>query len=193
MRTRLIPASLLTLGLALAAPAAIFAQDAPGLAPDVAYSTGSLVGEAADSVEPEEEFPAKGLRQMRGWSIVGIPVEMDDPRVSGLLTIVANGSGQDFENGFANIESRTYRIENDEGTWTGAGNYALAVRDDEALIDLETAILTGEGEYDGLTAFLSIEFTGGNRNFEAVVVEGAPAPVPDPVPATAVEDAAAAS
>lgn len=190
MRTRLFPTSLLTLSLVIAAPMAVMAQDAPGLAPEVTYSTGSIAGEIVGFVEPQEESPAEGLRQMSGWSVVGVPIEMDDPRVSGQLTVVANGTGQDFENGFANIETRTYRLENDGGVWTGAGTSALAVTEDEALLDMETAVLVGEGEYDGLMAFLFAEFVDDNRSFEAIVIEGTPAPAPAPVAATAIADVA---
>jgi len=189
MRTRLFPTSLLTLSLVVAAPMAVMAQDATELAPEVTYSTGSIAGEIVGFVEPQEESPAEGLRQMSGWSIVGVPIEMDDPRVSGQLTVVANVTGQDFENGFANIETRTYRLENDGGVWTGAGTSALAVTEDEALLDMESAVLVGEGEYDGLMAFLFAEFADGNRSFEAVVIEGTPAPAPAPVAATAIADA----
>jgi hypothetical protein len=75
--------------------------------------------------------------------------------------------------------------------WTGAGNFALAVANDELLIDLETAVLAGEDAYDGLTAFLLAETVDGERVFEAVVVGTTPAPAPDAVPATALEDIAA--
>ena len=192
MRNRLIPTSLLTLSLALAGTSATLAQDAPELEPEVPYVTGSVTGDIAGVVEPTEAFPAEGLREMRGLSIVGIPVLMDDPRLSGFLTFSANGSGQDFDNGFINIESRTYRLENPGGAWTGNGNYALAVTEDENLLDMESAVLIGDGDYAGLTAFLFAKFDDGNRAFEAVVIEGAPAPLPDPVPATAIEDLAAA-
>lgn len=191
MRTRLLPTSLLTLSLALAGTTAMSAQGGSDLEPEVTYSTGSIAGEVAGFVEPQEEFPAAGLREMRGWSVVGVPVEMDDPRLSGRLTIAANGTGQDFQNGGANIESRTYRLENDDGVWTGSGTQVFAVGDDELLIELETAVLTGAGEYVGLTTYFISEVGDEGRVFKAVVVEGAPAPAPDPVAATAIEDVAA--
>ena len=189
MRTRLFPTSLLTLSLVIAAPMAVMAQDATEPMPELSYSVGSIKGEIAGFLEPQEELLDGGLREMRGLSIVGIPVEMDDPRLSGQLTFVSNGSGQDFEDGFANVETRTYRLENDGGVWTGAGTFALAVTEDENLLDMETAVLIGEGEYDGLMAFLFAEYADGNRSFEAVVIEGTPAPAPAPVAATAIADA----
>lgn len=184
MRTRLIPTSLLALSLALAASTAVVAQDDSDLVPEVAYSTGSISGEIAGFVAPTEEFGAGGLIEARGVSVQGIPVQMDDPRVSGLLTIVGNGTGQAFGNGFASIESRTYRLENDGGAWAGYGSAIQAITEDEALMDMETAVLAGEGDYEGYTAFLLAEFVDDNRAFEIVVVGGEPAPAPDPVPAS---------
>ncbi|MEX1295046.1 MAG: hypothetical protein AB1Z67_02635 [Candidatus Limnocylindrales bacterium] len=189
MRNRTLPTSLLALSLALAGTTSALAQDAPELAPEVTYSSGSISGEIVGFIEPTEAFPAEGLREMRGWSVVGVPIEMDDPRVSGLLTIAANGTGQDFENGFANIETRTYRLENDGGVWTGSGAQTIAVGEDELLIELETALLTGEGDYDGLIAFFISTVADDERVFEIVVVEGELAPAPDAVSATAVQDA----
>ena len=191
MRTRLIPTSLLTLSLALVGTTATVAQDAPELEPEVTYSTGSVSGEIAAFIPPADEVINDGLRQMWGRSIVGVPVEMGDPRVSGQLSFVANGAGQDFENGFTNIESRTYRLENEGGVWTGSGSAVLAVSDEEALIDMETAVLVGEGDYDGLVAYLYAEPTEDNRAFEIVVVQGEPAALPEPVSATAIADATA--
>lgn len=193
MRTRLLPTSLLTLSLALAGSTAAMAQDAADLEADVAYATGTIVGDIAGGVPPQEEFPAEGLREMRGWSLVGVPIELDDPRVSGQLTFVANGSGQDFQNGGANIERRTYRLENEGGVWTGSGNSVSAGTQDGPLMDLETAILIGEGGYEGLTAFFYSEGTESGRDFRAVVVATEAPPAPDPVSATAIEDLAATS
>jgi hypothetical protein len=193
MRTRLLPTSLLTLSLALAGTTAVTAQDATQLEPEVAYATGTLDGDLAGSVPPQEEFPAEGLREMRGWSLVGIPIKLDDPRVSGQLTFVANGSGQEFQNGGANIERRTYRLENEDGAWTGSGNAVSAGNEDGPLMDLETAILIGEGDYEGLTAFLYSEGSEQGRDFRAVVVAVDAPPTPDPVSPTAVEDIASAN
>ena len=165
------------------------AQDDADLEPEVAYSSGSISGEPAGFVDGTEEL-TDGLRQAAGWSVVGIPIEMDDPRVSGQLTFVANGSGQDFDDGFAKIESKSYRLENEDGAWTGSGDAIVAVTEDVPLMDLETAVLVGDGEYEGLLAFFFAEFGGDERTFEIVVIEGERPPVPDPVSAPAVEDVA---
>lgn len=191
MRTRLLPTSLLTLSLALAGTTAVAAQEDVAAEGTDFYATGSIVGEAAGFIEPTEEMPTEGVRQMRGLSIVGFPLEMSDPRVSGQLTFVANGSGQDFERGFANIESKTYRLENDGGVWTGSGQAVDSGTEDGPLLVLESAVLTGEGGYEGLTAFLYSEWANDTREFQIVVIENEVPPAPEPVPATALEDAAA--
>jgi hypothetical protein len=191
MRTRLFPTSLLTLSLALAGTATALAQDTSADKAGDFYSTGAAVGEMAGVVEPTVETPTDGVRQMRGLSLVGIPIEMSDPRVSGQLTISANGSGGDFEHGFANIESRTYRLENDGGVWTGSGQAIESGTEDGPLLSLETAILAGADGYDGLTAFMFTEGVETGRDLQIVVIENEVPPAPEPVPATALEDAAA--
>lgn len=192
MRTRLISTSLLTLSLALAGTAAATAEDTTSKAADF-YSTGAIVGDLVGVVEPTEEQLADGVRQMRGLTLAGIPIEMSDPRVSGQLTFSANGSGQDFEHGGANIESRAYRLENDGGAWTGSGQFVNAGTEDGPLLSVDTAILTGEGDYEGLTAFLLSEGVETGRDFQIVVIGTEAPPAPDPVSATAIEDVAAAS
>ena len=186
--TRLLPSGLLTLSLAIAAPAAMTAQEAPDDASDVTFVTGAVNGDPARFVPPAEETRDEGLVRVRGFSVVGIPVELDDPRLSGQLTFVANGSGQEFDNGVASIEYRTYRLENADGVWTGTGTAAFALGDDEMLIDIESAVLTGEGAYEGLTAYLLAESVDDDILLEAFVIELEPAPMPDPVSVTALDE-----
>jgi D-alanyl-D-alanine carboxypeptidase len=186
--TRLLPSGLLTLSLAVAAPAAMTAQDAPGEASDVSFVTGAVNGDPARFVPPAEETRDEGLVRVRGFSVVGIPVELEDPRLSGELTFVANGSGQEFDNGVASIEYRSYRLENPDGVWTGTGTAAFALGDGEPLMDIESVVLTGEDAYEGLTAFLLAENVDDDIVLEGFVIELEPAPWPEPVSATALDE-----
>ena len=114
--------------------------------------------------------------------LIDMPVEFTDARLSGLLTISANGAGQDFADGFANLESRTYRIVNDDGAWAGSGNLILAGGfEPPGFIQQESMVLAGEDAYDGLIAFVFIEFTSGQPELEAVILEVERAPFPEPV------------
>ena len=176
-KPRTIRISLLAASLTLAIPLATFAQGPVQSDEDVAFGTGMVTDGPADVVSPTEAFDGS-TRQMRGLQLSGLPLEMSDPRLSGMLSIAANGSGQDFANGFVNIESRTYRIENESGAWTGDGDFVLAVADDEPLMEQETMVLVGEGGHAGLLAYVFVEFGPEGPQFEAVVIENDVAPAP---------------
>ncbi len=119
---------------------------------------------------------------MRGLVIIDIPVEFGDVRLSGLMTIAANGAGQEYADGFATLESRTYRIVNEDGAWAGSGDYILAVVEGSSpLIIQESMVLTGEGDYEGLVAYVFIDFANQEPELEAVILEVERAPLPEPV------------
>ena len=187
--TRSILPGLLALSLAVALPATVTAQDTPAEAADVTdvtYATGRSTGEPARFVPPTEESMIDGVGVMRGQQVIGAPQEFTDPRLSGLLSMTANGTGQEFEDGWAHIESRTYRIENDDGAWTGSGISAFAIGSDEPLFDKDAMLLTGEGAYDGLIAYVFAESVDDEIVLQAVILESEAPPVPQPVDATAV-------
>jgi hypothetical protein len=123
-----------------------------------AYFTGTS-GEPAQVVEGEVTETETG-NSMTGFQFLGIPFEATDPRISGTLDIAANGSGQGVPEGFARLESRTYRIVNDAGSWSGTGSNLFALQRDEPAIDVETFLLSGEGAYEGLSAYIVIDFMG---------------------------------
>ena len=86
--------------------------------------------------------------EMRGFVLEGIPVEASDPRASGVASIVINGNSESA----GIIESRTYRLVNDEGAWVGTTIYVVAggPSADEPDIEREMGVLVGEGGYAGL-------------------------------------------
>jgi hypothetical protein len=173
-----------TLGLLLGSSAGVVAQDEqPDVSP-VAYSTG-IAGDVPETVDPAQRRTADGQLQIRGLQLLDIPVTFTDPRLSGLLTISSNGAGRDFADGFARLEPRTYRIDNDEGSWTGSGERILAVtvRAPRPLINHESMVLFGEGAYDGLVAYVFIELANAAPELEAVVMQIEMAPLPEPIPA----------
>jgi hypothetical protein len=170
----------IAVGLLAGSAVGVAAQDEESEAPPVAYTTGTT-GSPADGVEPTEES-VPGGRQMRGLGLIDIPLEFTDARLSGLFTISANGAGQDFADGIANLESRTYRLVNDDGAWAGSGDYIFAIADGSPpLINQESMVLTGEGAYDGLIAYVFVDFANEEPELEAVIVEVERAPFPEPV------------
>jgi hypothetical protein len=179
-RTRTALITAIAIGLLAGSAVGVGAQDEESEAPSVAYTTGTS-GRFADIVEPTEE-PVSVGRQMRGFSLIDIPVEFTDARLSGLMTLSANGAGQDFADGYASLESRTYRIVNDDGAWAGSGDYIVAGPSDASpFIVQESMVLTGEDAYEGLVAFVFMDQASGQPALEAVIVEGERAPFPEPV------------
>lgn len=74
---------------------------------EVAYATGSVTGEPARFVPPTEETTVEGIATMLGQQRFGIPIELTDPRLTGLLSHTSNGAGQEFADGWGQIETRT--------------------------------------------------------------------------------------
>jgi hypothetical protein len=98
--------------------------------------------------------------EMRGFVLEGIPVEASDPRASGVASIVINGNSESA----GIIESRTYRIVNDEGAWVGTTIYVVAggPSADEPDIQREMGVLVGEGGYAGLINMATSDYSEGS-------------------------------
>jgi len=182
VKSKLTVITAITFGLLVGAAVSVAAQGEEPEASSVAYATGRS-GEIAEVVQPTQGRAADGHRQWRGLRFVDIPLEFSDARLSGLLTISSNGAGEDFPDGFANLEPRTYRIVNEDGGWAGSGERMLAVRRGEPrpLINQETMVLFGEGDYVGLVAYVHIELANEEPELEAVILDIEMAPLPEPI------------
>jgi hypothetical protein len=173
-----------TVSLLLGLTAAVAAQDETPDVQSVAYSTGTA-GDPSEVVDPTQLAAPDGELQLRGLQLIDIPVRFTDSRLSGLLSISSNGAGRAFADGHARLEPRTYRIDNDDGSWTGSGERILAVsvRAPKPLINHESMVLLGEGSYDGLVAYVFIELANVAPELEAVVLDVEVASLPEPIPA----------
>ena len=91
--------------------------------------------------------------------------EFDDPRLTGdfdstsTTTEAFGASGEGFVDAF--IATEDLSLTNDDGSWSGRFLYAFILLDDESLPEAERIVeagghwlLTGEGGYEGLTAYL---------------------------------------
>ncbi|MFV2063746.1 MAG: hypothetical protein ACC726_09565 [Chloroflexota bacterium] len=172
----------ITTCLLVASAVGVAAQGEESQGRSVAYTTGTS-GEIPEVVQGTQQRAPDGHRQMRGLRIIDIPVEFSDPRLSGKLTIWSNGAGEDFPDGFTNLEPRTYRIVNQGGAWAGSGERILAARVGEPrpLINHESMVLFGEGSYAGLIAYVFIELANQAPELEAVILDIEMAPLPEPV------------
>ena len=141
------------------------------------YSTGTT-GEPADVVEGTY---SEDDRVLRGLQVVGVPVEADDPRLGGLLDIVINGHSEVTDAGGAILESRSYRTVNEGGAWVGSGTYVEAWDADAEVPHFirETGVLHGEGDYEGLVAYITVDHLA-DEGYEAVLFGVDVPPVPEP-------------
>ena len=98
-----------------------------------------------------------------------------DERLSGDVTY--NGNRLDTQG--ISIQSGTYEVINDGGTWLGD---ATAYGSESLGIDMDTIILTGHGTYEGLIAYVVLDF-GKPREITAVIFPSSMLPMPDSHPA----------
>jgi hypothetical protein len=79
------------------------------------------------------------------------------------------------------VQSFVYRIENDRGSWSGQGT-ALVHAGGELTLDqvtnLDTVLLTGEGGYAGLGAYLLVDWTEDPPAVEGAIFGGEMPPHP---------------
>jgi len=170
--------SILAIGLLAGSTVGVAAQD------EAVTDLGSPVyftwtaGEPASAIEGTFDEDAG---ELRGAGAEGIPVEASDPRVSGLAYVLENGNREIGADTTAILESRSYRIVNDAGAWTGSSTFVQAGDpsvDGPPTIVRETGVLIGEGAYEGLIAFMTGDYREGSGG-EGVIYGIAVPPVPD--------------
>ena len=159
MRTRRAPLTIAILAVGLLAGSAV------GVAAQNALVTGSIT--PADECEeaPEGADLCSGGR-----------FEFDDPRLTGDLettTTVTIGSDVEFEVGY--IETGDLRVTNDGGDWSGRFLWAF-VLSDEPIFAGSHWVLTGEGGYQGLTAYVGDDLEG--EAVRGIILESEPIETP---------------
>jgi hypothetical protein len=178
--------SILAVGLLAGSAVGVAAQDEEAAEVSTpAYVTWES-GEPASVTEGVFDAEAG---EMRGIRIDGVPLEASDPRLSGVAYFVINGNVESSADTGATVESRSYRIVNDEGAWTGTSTYVdaadLTGEEPQMLLINEAGVLIGEGAYEGLIAISNADYLEANNQGEAVIlrISAPPAPgIPD-VPA----------
>lgn len=148
-------AAAIVVGLVAGSAIAASAQDASS---EAAFATGT-VGASTVVGEPVSTI-ADGVEDVRGLVREG-PIEMSDPRLTGLLLRVLNLTVHPIGEGALMVQSDLWRIENDGGTWTGPSTAISGIGEipSDVTADLETVVLTGEGDYDGLSAYLVADWS----------------------------------
>ncbi len=112
--------SILAIGLLAGSTVGVAAQDeqAADLSTPVYFTW--TAGEPASVNEGTFDESAG---ELRGVVLEGIPIEASDARVSGLAYAAANGNQEVGTDSLAILESRSYRIVNDDGAWTGSSTF----------------------------------------------------------------------
>ena len=100
------------------------------------------------------------------------PWESSDPRLSG--TVTHTGNRDIYQGAAVMVESATLEVVNDGGRWIGPMTRGKVGSDYRA-----TALLRGEGGYEGLTALVFLDF-GITPSGIAAVFPGEMPPVPLP-------------
>ena len=178
--SRTILAAGIATGLLVTSSVGVLAQD-EAETPTATYATGSASWPPAEVVPPEVTAFTGGNDE-RGFQVVDLAVEFDDPRLTGRLTTNGNGATRLFDDGRAWIESRTHRLENDLGAWVGSGNLVRAFGDETGLhIDREWMLLHGEGDYAGFIAYIYSDPDDPAGPLKALILEAEAPPFPDPV------------
>jgi hypothetical protein len=173
-------AAAIVVGVVAGSAIAVTAQDASSGAAFVTGTVGAstVIGEPASTI-------AGGVENVRGLVREG-PIEMSDSRLTGLLVRVLNFTVHPTgSEGAALLQTDLWRIENDGGSWSGPSTAfsGLGELPSEVTADLETVVLTGEGEYDGLSAYLVADWTPETgADVQGAIFTGEMPPVPEGFP-----------
>ena len=112
-------------------------------------------------------------------------IESTDARASGLLTGSVNWNIAVGEDTGALSAAMSQRLTNDGGAWVGEGWGMLADADGSSRM-ARMSVLTGDGDYEGLTLILSHAWDPvGELGWGIIVPSDEFPPMPDPVPVPA--------
>ena len=172
IRTTII--SILALGLLVGSAAGVTAQEEAADLATPSYYTFT----AGEPTSVTEGTMDEDTGELRGVVLEGIPIEASDPRASGVASIVINGNSE----GRGVIESRAYRVVNDEGAWVGTSTYVIAGGpvSDEPDIQREMSVLVGEGGYAGLIMVSTSDYAEGTSG-EGVILGLSMPPAAEPL------------
>ena len=178
-------ASVLALGLLACSTLGVAAQDEEAAAePGTPAKVEGTVGQGGDVLAEPTETVVDGVLEVRDVVVGGEwPLEMDDPRVAGSISVAINQDVHKVSD-FVDVvpTSVDIRIENADGSWSGQGTSIIhgggTIERDEAT-DLLTLILTGAGAYEDLTAYLIVDWTEDPPAVEGAIFAGEMPPFPE--------------
>ena len=158
------PALVTTIAIGLLAGSAVgvAAQDEASDAMAPAYATGTVASERVDS-EGTTTY-GDGFIGLDGYESAA-RLAASDPRLTGTASYV--GNSQIFEAVRFDVQAGTVVLVTDDGRWVGTttGLSSLGLHAD-------TAVLQGEDAYDGLTAYILLDWTSSPASFKAAIFPG---------------------
>lgn len=129
--------------------------------------------------EPGTRTAAAGntVTQLRRGGFTGVTVAASDARLSGDLSLVYNeDEHQDpVASEFFAVQNGLYRITNPDGTWRGQMTGFSAgydARSEDPRVNMDSVLLHGEGAYEGLTAYLLVDWKQEPASFEGAILPG---------------------
>lgn len=176
----------LTLAVGLLATSAVWvaaqdteAEDGPWTAVGV---TGTLITKNGVVVEEPSSEVVDGVMQIYGKVTENERIKVDDARLSGSLSRSLNSDAHRVsEKERVVVQSMTYRIDNEGGSWSGLGtalvHHGGKVRPRD-VTDLDTVVLIGEGGYEGLSAYLLVDWTKQPIAIDGAIFSGTLPPTP---------------
>ena len=145
----LIAMLVLAIGLLGGSAVGVAAQDEEAAAePSTPAKVAGTIEGGGDVVQEPTETVVDGLLEVRDFVLVGDALEMDDPRMTGSISVTFNADVHkvsDFEE--VVLQTVEIRIDNDDGSWQGQGTQLVhdgAEIAEEEAIDLGTLNQTGE-------------------------------------------------
>jgi len=171
--------SILAVGLLAGSAVGVAAQDEEAMGASTPVYVTWTAGEPTSTIDGTFDEEAG---ELRGLVVQGAPVEASDPRLSGLYYFAANGNVQSGGTpDYGAVESRSWRMENAGGAWTGTSVYVEVGNgsaDGPPAMVAESGVFIGEGGYEGLIAVLDSDYPEGNGG-DAVILELSVPPIPE--------------
>ena len=168
--------SILVLGLLASSAVGVAAQDEEATA-EVSSFTGTGTEGLEVLAEGTFEVNADGLNETVG-NVYVARFDSDDDRLTGDATITANWQFPDPSDGLSLLSTRTYELTNEGGSWVGQSHSLNA---DDLGVSVEMAVLTGQGGYEGLTAYVHFDWNDDfTTNFSGVIFPGPGPEMPEP-------------
>ena len=140
-----------------------------------ATSVSGTIVESTSSIDTDGTYEVQdGVIQRKGIHYTNL-WETSDSRLSGTATYDADWirfPQSDFQ-----VEAATHVLQNADGRWVGQGS-ALAV---PRATNTDIAILRGEGAYEGLTAYVAMDWTVQPPTIAAAIFPGVMPEAPEPL------------